>query len=99
MNKKGILVIVNGNYIFGAERVTLNILQGLKERRYGIHCMVSGWNDGNFISHLKELAIEYTVIKLGWYYVSQFLKVADKIAIIPATHHTVNTISPFLQPL
>lgn len=83
MNKKNILVVVNGNYIFGAERVTLNILKGLKEKGYGVHCMVSGWNDGNFIHHLQELGVEYTVVKLGWYYVTKFLWSLDSLINYP----------------
>lgn len=83
MSKKNILAVVNGNYIFGAERVTLNILQGLKERGYGIHCMVSGWNDGNFIQHLQQLGIKYNVIKLGWYYVSKLLWSFDSLVHYP----------------
>ncbi len=87
MTPKNILVVVNGNYIFGAERVTLNILKGLKENGYGIHCMVSGWNDGNFIRHLNELGIEYTVIKLGWYYVTRFLWSLDSLLHYPGAVH------------
>ena len=83
MSKKNILVVVNGNYIFGAERVTLNIMKGLKEKGYGVHCMVSGWNDGNFITHLKELGITYTVIKLGWYYVTKILWSLDSLINYP----------------
>jgi glycosyltransferase involved in cell wall biosynthesis len=83
MNKKKLLVIVNGNYIFGAERVTLNILKGLKEKGHGVHCLVSGWNDGNFINHLKELDVNYTIIKLGWYYVTKFLWSLDSLLHYP----------------
>ena len=71
MKKKRLLVLANGNYIFGAERVTINILQGLKEKGYTVHCIVSGWNDGNFIKYLQQLEIPYTSIKLGWYYLTQ----------------------------
>ena len=63
MKNKRLLVFANGNYIFGAERVTIDILKGLKERGYSIHCIVSGWNDGNFIKYLQNIGIEYTVIK------------------------------------
>ena len=83
MSKKNILVVINGNYIFGAERVTLNILQGLKQNGYGVHCMVSGWNDGNFIQHLQQLGINYTVIKLGWYYVTRILWSLDSLIHYP----------------
>lgn len=83
MNKKNLLVVVNGNYIFGAERVTLNILKGLKAKGHGVHCLVSGWNDGNFIHHLEELGVSYTVIKLGWYYVSKFLWSLDSLINYP----------------
>ena len=71
MRNKRLLVVVNGNYIYGAERVTIDILEGLKESGYKIHCIVSGWNDGNFIKHLGMLGIDYTIIKLGWYYLTQ----------------------------
>lgn len=83
MKSLRLLVLTNGNYIFGAERVTLDILKGLKERGYVLHCIVSGWNDGHFIRLLEEMQIGYSVTKLGWYYVSQIKWSLDSLVHYP----------------
>src|SRR5258708_3698252 len=80
---KRILVIAAGNYISGAEKITLDVIRGFKENGYLVHCMVSGWNDGNFIRKLNELNIDYTVIKLGWYYVSKVMWSLDSLVHYP----------------
>ncbi len=68
---KRILILTNGNYISGAEKVTLEVIKGLQERGFALHCMVSGWNDGRFIAELEKQQQPYSVIKLGWYYISK----------------------------
>src|SRR5689334_7298060 len=80
---KKILVIAAGSYISGAEKVMYDIIQGLKVRGYQIHCVVSGWNDGNFIKKLDELTVEYTLIKLRWYYVSKIKWSLDSLVHYP----------------
>ena len=83
MKNKRLLVLVNGNYVSGAERMTIEILKGLKDSDNSVHCIVSGWNDGNFIKHLRMLGIEYTVIKLGWYYLTQIKWSLDSLVHYP----------------
>jgi len=70
-SRKKILVIAGGTYVSGAEKVTLDVIQGFLENGHEVHCMVSGWNDGDFISRLQKLHVPYTAIKLGWYYTSK----------------------------
>ena len=81
--KKRILVIAGGTYISGAEKVTLDVVQGFKENGHEVHCMVSGWNNGDFIDQLKSLHINHTAIKLGWYYTSKFLWSLDSLVNYP----------------
>jgi len=83
MRKKRLLVFANGNYIFGAERVTIDILEDLKKKDYTVHCIVSGWNDGNFIRYLEEIGIEYSTMKLGWYYLTQIKWSLDSLVHLP----------------
>ncbi len=68
---KRILILTNGNYISGAEKVTLQVIKGLQERGFELHSLVSGWNDGRFIAELRAMRQTYSVIKLGWYYISK----------------------------
>lgn len=80
---KKILVIAGGSYVSGAEKVTLDVLEGFKGYGHTIHCMVSGWNDGDFISRVQALNIPYTAIKLGWYYTSKLLWSLDSLVHYP----------------
>lgn len=71
MNNKKILVIAGGTYVSGAEIVTLSVIKGLKENGFDIFCVVSGWNDGDFIQRLEKIGVLYKAIKLGWYYITK----------------------------
>ncbi len=66
---KRILVITGGTYIAGTEIVTLDVLRGLKRAGWPLHCIISGWNNGDFPMRLEKLGISYSTIKLGWYYI------------------------------
>ncbi len=80
---KKILVIAGATYISGAEKVTIDVIRGLKENGYELHCMVSGWNDGDFIEALEKIEVPYTAIKLGWIYISKPLWTLDSIVHYP----------------
>ncbi len=80
---KRILILTNGNYISGAEKVTLDVIDGLQKSGFFIHSLVSGWNDGHFIEELKKRNQPYSVIKLGWYYLSKFLWSLDSLVHYP----------------
>lgn len=80
---KKILVIAGGTYVSGAEKVTLDVIEGFKEHGHKVHCMVSGWNDGDFIQRLQALDIPYTSIKLGWYYTSKIMWTLDSLVHYP----------------
>lgn len=81
-NKKKILFMVGGSYVFGAEIVTLDVLRGLKND-YDIHCAISGWNDGDFRARLEKDNINYTEIKLGWYYITKLFWSLDSLIHYP----------------
>jgi glycosyltransferase involved in cell wall biosynthesis len=81
--KKKILVIAGGTYVSGAEKVTLDVLEGFKENGHTVHCMVSGWNDGDFIGRIKKLQLPYTAIKLGWYYTTKIWWSLDSLVHYP----------------
>jgi glycosyltransferase involved in cell wall biosynthesis len=68
---KKILVLADGAYVSGAEKITLDVIEGFKKNGHKVHCMVSGWNNGDFISRINNLHLPYTAIKLGWYYISK----------------------------
>ncbi len=81
--KKSILVIAAGNYISGAEKVTLDVLEGLKKNGYNLFCIMSGWTDGDFGRRLTEMNIGFKLIKLGWYYVSNIRWSIDSLINYP----------------
>jgi glycosyltransferase involved in cell wall biosynthesis len=80
---KKILVIAGGAYVSGAEKVTLDVMEGFKKNGHEVHCMVSGWNNGDFISRINDLHLPYTTIKLGWYYVTKILWSLDSLLHYP----------------
>lgn len=82
-DKKNILVFIGATYFFGAEKVTLDVLKGFKNCGYNIHCIVSGWNNGDFIGRIQKLGINYTPIKLGWYYITKFFWSLDSLIHFP----------------
>jgi len=60
-----ILFICGGSYVSGMEIVELSIMQGLAARGHEVHCVVSGWNDGDFIARLDAAGIPHATVFLG----------------------------------
>lgn len=60
-----ILFICGGSYVSGMEIVELSIMQGLAARGHAVHCVVSGWNDGDFIARLDAAGLPHTTVFLG----------------------------------
>lgn len=60
-----ILYQCGGSYVSGMEIVELAIIRGLAARGHVIHCIVSGWNDGDFVGRLREAGISHTEVYTG----------------------------------
>lgn len=80
---KNIQVLVGGNYVGGAEKVTLDVLDGLKKQGHSLHCIINGWNDGDFQNQLKKFQIPFATIKLGWMYWRKPLWTLDSLLHLP----------------
>ena len=80
---KKILVIAGGTYIFGAEKVTLDVIQGFKKSGYEVQVIISGWSDGQFALALEKLQVKYYKLKLGWYYISKWIWSLDSLVHYP----------------
>lgn len=67
-SKKNIKLLfhVGGSYVSGNEIVALTVIKNLKKRGHNVHCLLSGWNDGDFISRLKKMGVNYSELKLGF---------------------------------
>lgn len=65
---KRVLAFVGGSYVFGAEIAALDMLAELARRDHSIHCVASGWNDGDIIRRIERLGWPFTVVKLGFLY-------------------------------
>jgi glycosyltransferase involved in cell wall biosynthesis len=98
MPNKRVLVFCGGSFVFGAEIVTLSILKELKNSNIDIHCIVSGWNDGAFISRLSQLDIPYTEVKLGFFYISKPLWTLDTLINYPAAILKIKKIINSFKP-
>jgi glycosyltransferase involved in cell wall biosynthesis len=64
-SKMKIIVICSGTYCYGEETVSLAVMSGLKENGHTVHCLASGWNNGEFPSQLRVREISYTLVRLG----------------------------------
>lgn len=82
-NPKKLLVIAGATYIYGAEKVTLDVIAGLKQEGYDLQVIISGWNDGAFAHALDEMQIKFHPLKLGWYYTSKILWSLDSLVHYP----------------
>ena len=71
MKRYRILVVCGGSHVSGLEIMNLTLIKQLKEMGHSVTCLVSGWNDGTFISRLQALEIPYTVVKLGNIYITR----------------------------
>ena len=80
---KRLLVIVGASYMYGAEKVALDVIRGLDSERYQINVIISGWNDGAFAKELDKLQVKYYSLKLGWYYASKILWSLDSLVHYP----------------
>lgn len=80
---KKILVIAGGAYIYGAEKVTLDVMEGMRDKGYQVEAIISGWGDGRFAAALDKLNIKYQKLKLGWYYASKILWSLDSLVHYP----------------
>ncbi|NII81321.1 MULTISPECIES: glycosyltransferase family 4 protein [unclassified Pedobacter] len=98
MPAKRLLVFCGGSFVFGAEIVTLSILKELKSSNIDIHCIVSGWNDGTFISRLSQLGIPYTEVKLGFFYISKPLWTLDTLINYPSAIIKIKKVIKDFKP-
>lgn len=60
-----ILYQCGASYVSGMEIVELAIIRGLAARGHEVHCLVNGWNDGDFIDRLEEAGIPYSTAHVG----------------------------------
>lgn len=76
---KRILFLVGATNVYGAEIAMLNVMRGLKKRCYEVHCIASGWSDGDFASRLQSEGISFSKLKLGFIYATKFLWTLDTL--------------------
>lgn len=63
-----LLFFCGATYVAGAEIHMLALMRELHRRGHRVACVVSGWNDGDFIGRLDDAKIPYFTAKLGWLY-------------------------------
>ncbi|MGY3053557.1 glycosyltransferase involved in cell wall biosynthesis [Pedobacter sp. UYEF25] len=97
MDKK-VLVFCGGSYVFGAEIVTLSVLDVFKSNGIQVHCIVSGWNNGDFIKRLEQNSISFTVVKLGFFYLSKPLWTFDTLLHYPRAIYKIRQVIKDFKP-
>lgn len=78
-----ILFIVGGSFVYGTEVNMLHYMTGLRDKGWAIHCIVNGWNDGDFISRLQQENISFSVAYLGFFYIRKPLWTLDTLWHLP----------------
>ena len=76
---KRILAFIGGSYVFGAEIAALDLLGEMTRRGHSVHCIVSGWNDGDLIGRLQQRGWPHTAVKLGFFYLRRPIWAADAL--------------------
>ena len=98
MPRKRVLAFLGGTYVFGAEIAALDMLSELSRRGHHIHCVISGWNDGDMIRRVERLGWPYTVAKLGFFYVKRPDWTLDSLVHYPGARLTVQRVLRQVAP-
>ncbi len=84
--KLNILVVAGASFIYGAEKVLLEMIRHLSLSRHNLFCAINGWNDGAFAAALDKMSVRYKAIKLGWYYIRKPLWSIDSLVHAPGAY-------------
>lgn len=95
---KKILFFCGASYVFGKEIVTLNLIKELHAKGVQVHCIVSGWNNGDFILRLIAIGITYDEVKLGFFYLKKPLWTLDSLLNYPRALLKVKKILTSYKP-
>jgi glycosyltransferase involved in cell wall biosynthesis len=98
MKSRKLLFICGGTNVFGAEKVSLRIIEELHNRNWPVHCLLSGWNDGLFIKELERICVPYTTFKLGWFYFRKLKWTLDSLWHYPAAINRYRKVVKTWQP-
>jgi glycosyltransferase involved in cell wall biosynthesis len=93
-----LLFLCGGSYVSGMEVVELAVMRGLAARGYGVHAVVSGWNDGDFIGRLDAAGIPYTVAFTGKIALRRPAWMADTLRHLPGARRAVRCLVRDLHP-
>jgi glycosyltransferase involved in cell wall biosynthesis len=96
--KLNILVVASASFIYGAEKVLLEMIKHLSLSRHNLFCAINGWNDGAFASALDKMGVKYKAIKLGWYYIRKPLWSIDSLIHAPGAYWRFYRLLRSYQP-
>lgn len=93
-----ILFFCGASYVFGKEIVTLNLIRELRDKGVIVHCIVSGWNNGDFTQRLNYEKIPYDEVKLGFFYLNKPLWTLDSLVHYPGALIKLRKIINIFKP-
>jgi glycosyltransferase involved in cell wall biosynthesis len=76
----------------------LDLMRFLRDRGHEVRCVVSGWNDGDFIRRLQELGVAHDVVKLGFLYLSRPRWTLDSLVHYPGSLLQLARIMAAFEP-
>ena len=65
MENKSVLFFCGASEVFGKEKSMLGIMLGLKKRGFDVKNISNSWNNGQFISMLKDAKIPFDQVRIG----------------------------------
>ncbi len=87
-NKYQVLAFISASYVSGAERVSFDVLKGLRNKGVSILTVTNGWNNGEFSSMLQKEGLDEQSVKLGWYYLTKPMWTLDSLLNAPKAFRT-----------
>ncbi|MBX2931850.1 MAG: glycosyltransferase family 4 protein [Chitinophagaceae bacterium] len=95
---KKILFFVGASYIGGAEITNLSLIKDLHLQGYNVLVIVSGWNDGDFISRLNDAQVPYKIVKLGFFFIKKPSWILDSLIHYPKAFFQIRTVLKNFKP-
>ncbi len=98
MASKRILFYCGGSAVAGVEILTLAMMKELLARGHAVHCLVSGWNDGDFVARLKGAGIGFDILKLGFVHLRKPLWTVDTLLHYPGAVRGWRRVVEWFRP-
>lgn len=92
------LFFPGGSFIGGTEVVVQSLMIELNKMGHGTLAIISGWNNGDYPTRLRESRLAFGELKLGRFYRSRPLWTLDGLRNLPAASSELRRLAREFQP-